>query len=49
MRSWTRITSRSSGACASGCVEEACAEVVTDFLERHEALVINRAATVIHP
>jgi pimeloyl-ACP methyl ester carboxylesterase len=28
---------------------EAFAEVVTDFLERHEAFVISRAATVIHP
>lgn len=28
---------------------EAFAEVVADFLERHEAFVISRAATVIHP
>jgi pimeloyl-ACP methyl ester carboxylesterase len=28
---------------------EAFAEVTLDFLERHEAFVINRAATVIHP
>ena len=28
---------------------EAFAEVVTDFLERHEAFVISRAETVIHP
>ncbi len=28
---------------------EAFAEVVADFLERHEAFVISRTATVIHP
>jgi hypothetical protein len=28
---------------------EAFAEVVVDFLERHEAFVISRAGTVIHP
>ena len=28
---------------------EAFAEVTLDFLERHEAFVVNRAATVIHP
>jgi 3-oxoadipate enol-lactonase len=28
---------------------EAFAEVVVDFLERHDAFVISRAATVIHP
>src|SRR5262245_39270858 len=28
---------------------EAFAEVVADFLERHEAFVINRTPTVIHP
>jgi len=28
---------------------EAFAEVVLDFLERHEAFVISRARTVIHP
>jgi pimeloyl-ACP methyl ester carboxylesterase len=28
---------------------EAFAEVVQDFLERHEAFVISRTATVIHP
>ena len=28
---------------------EAFAEVVGDFLERHEAFVISRATTVIHP
>ena len=28
---------------------DAFAEVVSDFLERHEAFVISRAATVIHP
>ena len=28
---------------------EACAEVVTDFLERHEAFLISRAETVLHP
>ena len=28
---------------------EAFAEVVTDFLERHEAFVISRTETVIHP
>lgn len=28
---------------------EAFAEVVVDFLERHEAFVISRAATVLHP
>jgi pimeloyl-ACP methyl ester carboxylesterase len=28
---------------------EAFAEVVVDFLERHEAFVISRAETVIHP
>jgi pimeloyl-ACP methyl ester carboxylesterase len=28
---------------------EAFAEVASDFLERHEAFVISRAATVIHP
>ena len=28
---------------------EAFAEVATDFLERHEAFVISRAATLIHP
>jgi pimeloyl-ACP methyl ester carboxylesterase len=28
---------------------EAFSEVVADFLERHEAFVINRAGTVIHP
>ncbi len=28
---------------------EAFADVTVDFLERHEAFVINRAATVIHP
>ena len=28
---------------------EAFAEVVSDFVERHEAFVISRAATVIHP
>jgi pimeloyl-ACP methyl ester carboxylesterase len=28
---------------------EAFAEVVADFLERHEAFIINRTATVIHP
>ena len=28
---------------------EAFAEVVIDFLERHEAFIINRASTVIHP
>jgi pimeloyl-ACP methyl ester carboxylesterase len=28
---------------------EAFAEVVADFLERHEAFVVNRAPTVIHP
>jgi len=28
---------------------EAFAEVVTDFLERHEAFIISRTATVIHP
>jgi pimeloyl-ACP methyl ester carboxylesterase len=28
---------------------EAFAEVVADFLDRHEAFIINRAATVIHP
>jgi 4,5:9,10-diseco-3-hydroxy-5,9,17-trioxoandrosta-1(10),2-diene-4-oate hydrolase len=28
---------------------DAFAEVVNDFLERHEAFVISRAATVIHP
>jgi pimeloyl-ACP methyl ester carboxylesterase len=28
---------------------EAYAEVVTDFLERHEAFVVSRAETVIHP
>jgi pimeloyl-ACP methyl ester carboxylesterase len=28
---------------------EAVAEVTEDFLQRHEAFVINRADTVIHP
>ncbi len=28
---------------------EAFAEVVADFLERHDAFVISRARTVIHP
>jgi pimeloyl-ACP methyl ester carboxylesterase len=28
---------------------EAFAEVTADFLERHEAFVISRAETVIHP
>ena len=28
---------------------EAFADVVDDFLERHEAFVISRAETVIHP
>jgi pimeloyl-ACP methyl ester carboxylesterase len=28
---------------------EAFAEVVVDFLERHEAFVISRTETVIHP
>ena len=28
---------------------EAFCEVVSDFLERHEAFVISRTATVIHP
>ena len=28
---------------------EAFAEVVRDFLERHEAFVISRARSVIHP
>ena len=28
---------------------EAFAEVTADFLERHEAFVINRVETVIHP
>ncbi len=28
---------------------EAFTEVVVDFLERHEAFVISRAETVIHP
>ena len=28
---------------------EAFAEVVSDFLERHEAFVISRARSVIHP
>jgi len=28
---------------------EAFTEVVSDFLERHEAFVISRAETVIHP
>ena len=28
---------------------EACAEVVGDFLERHEAFLISRHETVIHP
>ena len=28
---------------------EAFAEVTLDFLQRHEAFVINRAGTVIHP
>ena len=28
---------------------EAFTEVVTDFLERHEAFVISRTETVIHP
>jgi pimeloyl-ACP methyl ester carboxylesterase len=28
---------------------EAFAEVVADFLERHEAFIINRTPTVIHP
>ena len=28
---------------------EAFAEVTTDFLERHEAFIIRRTETVIHP
>jgi hypothetical protein len=28
---------------------EAFAEVVSDFLERHEAFVISRARSVVHP
>jgi hypothetical protein len=38
-----------AGPAISADRPEAFAEVVTDFLERHEAFVISRTATVIHP
>ena len=38
-----------AGHAVSADRPEAYTEVVTDFLERHEAFVISRAQTVIHP
>ena len=38
-----------AGHAVSGARPEAFVEVVADFLERHEAFVISRRATVIHP
>jgi pimeloyl-ACP methyl ester carboxylesterase len=38
-----------AGHAVSADRPEAFAEVVADFLERHEAFVISRARTVIHP
>ena len=38
-----------AGAAIADDRPEAFADVVADFLERHEAFVISRAATVIHP
>jgi pimeloyl-ACP methyl ester carboxylesterase len=38
-----------AGHAVSADRPEAFAEVVTDFLERHEAFVISRTTTVIHP
>jgi pimeloyl-ACP methyl ester carboxylesterase len=38
-----------AGAAIGADRPEAFAEVVGDFLERHEAFVIPRATTVVHP
>ena len=38
-----------AGHAVAGERPEAFAEVVADFLERHDAFVISRATTVIHP
>lgn len=38
-----------AGAAIGADRAEAFAEVVTDFFERHEAFVVSRAGTVIHP
>jgi len=44
-----RVFVYDAGAAIGAERPEAFAEVVLDFLERHEAFVISRAATVIHP
>lgn len=44
-----RVFVYDAGAAIGADRPEAFAEVVLDFLERHEAFVISRAATVIHP
>jgi hypothetical protein len=38
-----------AGAAIAAARPEAFCEVVTDFLERHEAFVISRAGTIINP